>query len=70
MRELQDKLDLASYLIKPVQRLGKYTLLLRDMITCCDSNDPRVVEMKVSYLLRMLRINLYFKFYRKIIATA
>ena len=48
MKELQDKLDLASYLIKPVQRLGKYALLLRDMITCCDAKDPRVVEMKVN----------------------
>ena len=47
MKELQDKLDLASYLIKPVQRLGKYALLLRDMITCCDSKDPRAEEMKV-----------------------
>ena len=27
--ELKDKLNLASYLIKPVQRLGKYALLLR-----------------------------------------
>lgn len=48
MKELEDKLDLASYLIKPVQRLGKYALLLRDMITCCDSKDPRAEEMKVS----------------------
>jgi len=27
--ELGDKLDLGSYLIKPVQRMGKYSLLLR-----------------------------------------
>jgi len=47
MKELKDKLDLASYLIKPVQRLGKYALLLRDMIACCDPKDPRVVEMNV-----------------------
>ena len=48
MKQLNDKLDLASYLIKPVQRLGKYSLLLRDMISCCDPKDPRVSEMKVS----------------------
>ena len=28
-KELGDKLDLASFLIKPVQRMGKYGLLLR-----------------------------------------
>lgn len=28
-KELGDKLDLGSYLIKPVQRMGKYSLLLR-----------------------------------------
>ena len=48
MKALKDKLDLASYLIKPVQRLGKYALLLRDMINCCDPNDPRVKEINVS----------------------
>ena len=51
MKELKDKLDLASYLIKPVQRLGKYSLLLRDIINCCDNKDPRVVEIKVSFLV-------------------
>lgn len=48
MKALKDKLDLASYLIKPVQRLGKYALLLRDMINCCDPKDPRVIEINVS----------------------
>lgn len=28
-KELGDKLDLGSFLIKPVQRMGKYSLLLR-----------------------------------------
>ena len=55
MKELKDKLDLASYLIKPVQRLGKYALLLRDMITCCDPKDPRVVEMKVGIFRFILK---------------
>nr|XP_032833268.1 uncharacterized protein LOC116955990 [Petromyzon marinus] len=30
--ELEDKMDLASYLLKPIQRMSKYALLLRDMI--------------------------------------
>uniref|UniRef100_A0A069DN39 Puratrophin protein n=1 Tax=Clytia hemisphaerica TaxID=252671 RepID=A0A069DN39_9CNID len=49
MRELKDKLDLASYLIKPVQRLGKYSLLLEDMIKCCVEQDPRLVELKKAH---------------------
>ncbi|XP_065065061.1 puratrophin-1-like isoform X2 [Rhopilema esculentum] len=43
--ELKDKLNLASYLIKPVQRLGKYALLLKDMANCCSANDPRMSEL-------------------------
>ncbi|XP_046843410.1 pleckstrin homology domain-containing family G member 4B-like isoform X4 [Xenia sp. Carnegie-2017] len=39
--ELQDKLDLCSYLIKPVQRIGKYALLLQDMI--------KVIEIHSSF---------------------
>lgn len=54
MLELKDKLDLASYLIKPVQRLGKYSLLLRDMISCCDAQDPRVIEMEVRFFALLL----------------
>lgn len=30
--ELNDKMDLASYLLKPVQRMGKYALLLQQLI--------------------------------------
>ncbi|VCW67798.1 unnamed protein product [Gulo gulo] len=30
-RQLGDKMDLASYLLKPVQRVGKYLLLLQDL---------------------------------------
>ena len=48
MKELHDKLDLASYLIKPVQRLGKYALLLKDVMSCCDGKDPRRSEINVS----------------------
>lgn len=30
--ELGDKMDLASYLLKPVQRMGKYALLLQQLM--------------------------------------
>lgn len=30
--ELVDKMDLASYLLKPVQRMGKYALLLQQLV--------------------------------------
>eukprot|EP00062_Callorhinchus_milii_P002863 gi/632939517/ref/XP_007910365.1/ PREDICTED: uncharacterized protein KIAA1755 homolog isoform X2 [Callorhinchus milii] len=33
--ELGDKMDLASYLLKPIQRISKYNLLLKDMIKEC-----------------------------------
>lgn len=56
MLELKDKLDLASYLIKPVQRLGKYSLLLRDMISCCDAQDPRVIEMETAHDLMKFQL--------------
>lgn len=35
--ELQDKMDLASYLLKPVQRMGKYALLLQQLMKACQS---------------------------------
>lgn len=56
-KELGDKLDLGSYLIKPVQRMGKYSLLLRDMIKVLDPGHPKIAELKaaeemVKYQLR------------------
>ncbi|CAG9864587.1 unnamed protein product [Phyllotreta striolata] len=36
--ELGDKMDLASYLLKPVQRMGKYALLLQQMIKACTAS--------------------------------
>ncbi|XP_070135632.1 uncharacterized protein Pura isoform X3 [Drosophila bipectinata] len=35
--QLEDKLDLASYLLKPVQRMGKYALLLQQLVKACRS---------------------------------
>ncbi|XP_067230307.1 quattro isoform X6 [Chanodichthys erythropterus] len=34
---LGDKMDLSSYLLKPVQRISKYSLLLQDMLQECES---------------------------------
>ncbi|MFT7812757.1 pleckstrin homology domain-containing family G member 4B-like isoform X1 [Arapaima gigas] len=36
-RELGDSMDLSSYLLKPVQRISKYNLLLQDMLKECDA---------------------------------
>lgn len=30
-------MDLASYLLKPVQRMGKYALLLQQLVKACNS---------------------------------
>lgn len=38
---------LAAYLIKPVQRITKYQLLLKDLLSCCDEGQG---EIRVSYI--------------------
>nr|XP_019600136.1 PREDICTED: pleckstrin homology domain-containing family G member 4B [Rhinolophus sinicus] len=50
-RALGDKMDLASYLLKPVQRMGKYALLLQDLVqearrrpTC----EPELAELQAA----------------------
>ncbi|XP_071785103.1 puratrophin-1-like isoform X4 [Asterias amurensis] len=45
-RNLHDKMDVASYLLKPVQRLGKYALLLRDLIRECQPSDQELSSLK------------------------
>ncbi|XP_055611891.1 uncharacterized protein LOC129758418 [Uranotaenia lowii] len=46
--ELNDKMDLASYLLKPVQRMGKYALLLQQLMKACSvvqsSANPEILE--------------------------
>nr|XP_006114275.1 pleckstrin homology domain-containing family G member 4B isoform X3 [Pelodiscus sinensis] len=57
-RDLSDKMDLASYLLKPIQRMSKYALLLKDMIKECtktqeqELNDLRAAEEMVKFQLR------------------
>ncbi|XP_043935472.1 puratrophin-1 [Protopterus annectens] len=44
--QLGDKMNLASYLLKPVQRMSKYALLLKDLIKECNESQ----EQELAYL--------------------
>ncbi|XP_051787630.1 uncharacterized protein plekhg4 isoform X1 [Erpetoichthys calabaricus] len=44
--QLEDKMDLASYLLKPIQRMSKYALLLKDLFKECSEAQ----EQELSYL--------------------
>ncbi|ELT89837.1 hypothetical protein CAPTEDRAFT_104869 [Capitella teleta] len=46
--ELQDKLDLASYLLKPVQRMAKYALLLKQLLQLCPEHVPEYSDLKAA----------------------
>ncbi|XP_036359513.1 puratrophin-1-like isoform X2 [Octopus sinensis] len=55
--ELKDKMNLSSYLLRPVQRMGKYALLLKQMIKACpetetEYNDLKSAEEMVKFHLR------------------
>lgn len=44
-------MDLASYLLKPVQRMGKYALLLQDLVKeagRCPAREPELGELKAA----------------------
>ncbi|XP_064641777.1 puratrophin-1-like isoform X2 [Lineus longissimus] len=45
-RQLGDKMDLSSYLLKPVQRMGKYALLLKQIIKECPETEPDFQDLK------------------------
>ena len=49
--ELADQLDLSSYLLKPVQRMTKYALLLQQMLKECRSTDPEHADLTVLDML-------------------
>ncbi|TKS77360.1 Pleckstrin -like proteiny domain-containing family G member 4B [Collichthys lucidus] len=40
-QELGDMMDLSSYLLRPIQRISKYSLLLQDMLTLAGSYRPK-----------------------------
>ncbi|XP_017488800.1 PREDICTED: uncharacterized protein LOC108377030 isoform X3 [Rhagoletis zephyria] len=42
--ELNDKMDLASYLLKPVQRMGKYALLLQQLVKACNAVEGAALQ--------------------------
>ncbi|CAH1179324.1 unnamed protein product [Phaedon cochleariae] len=48
--ELGDKMDLASYLLKPVQRMGKYALLLQQMMKACSASLQDAPERRIQDL--------------------
>lgn len=55
--ELADRMDLASYLLKPVQRMGKYALLLQQLMKASrqdvkDIKDIQEAESMVRFQLR------------------
>ncbi|XP_063266669.1 puratrophin-1 isoform X2 [Prinia subflava] len=56
--QMGDKMDLASYLLKPIQRMSKYALLLKDLIKECSEAQEqelghlRAAEEMVKFQLR------------------
>ncbi|XP_076337007.1 puratrophin-1-like [Tachypleus tridentatus] len=46
--ELGDKMNLASYLLKPVQRMGKYALLLKQLLKECPEREPEHEDLKAA----------------------
>nr|XP_015224056.1 PREDICTED: pleckstrin homology domain-containing family G member 4B-like isoform X2 [Lepisosteus oculatus] len=47
--QLEDKMDLASYLLKPIQRMSKYALLLKDLIKeCSEAQDQELVYLRAA----------------------
>ncbi|XP_068996615.1 pleckstrin homology domain-containing family G member 4B-like [Embiotoca jacksoni] len=42
-QELGDQMDLSSYLLRPIQRISKYSLLLQDMLALASSYRPKDV---------------------------
>ncbi|XP_047737452.1 guanine nucleotide exchange factor DBS isoform X2 [Hyalella azteca] len=55
-RRLQHKLPLGAYLLKPVQRITKYQLLLKDLLQCVEGNDGRdALQEGVDTMLAVLK---------------
>ncbi|KAK6320966.1 hypothetical protein J4Q44_G00079420, partial [Coregonus suidteri] len=55
--QLGDKMDLSSYLLKPVQRISKYSLLLQDMVRECGPNRS-CEEAEVQHALEVIQFQL------------
>ncbi len=48
------KLPLDTYLLKPVQRISKYQLLLKELLKCCQLNDKVIVEKALDSMLEVV----------------
>ncbi|XP_075393339.1 puratrophin-1 isoform X2 [Tenrec ecaudatus] len=48
---LGDRLDLASYLLKPIQRMGKYALLLQELARACGGPVPELGALRAAQSL-------------------
>ncbi|XP_042241133.1 uncharacterized protein LOC121878785 [Homarus americanus] len=44
--ELEDRMDLASYLLKPVQRMGKYALILKQLLKECGRGEENYDDLQ------------------------
>ncbi|XP_010879062.2 uncharacterized protein KIAA1755 isoform X2 [Esox lucius] len=55
--QLGDKMDLSSYLLKPVQRISKYSLLLQDMVKECGPHRLRE-KAEVQHALEVIQFQL------------
>ncbi|KAJ8260086.1 hypothetical protein GJAV_G00176890 [Gymnothorax javanicus] len=55
--ELGDKMDLWSYLLKPVQRISKYSLLLQDMVKECGTEHTHG-RAEIQAALEVIRFHL------------
>lgn len=53
--ELTDKMDLASYLLKPVQRMGKYALLLQQLMKACSCIEVCIIAISFIRHMRLFR---------------
>lgn len=40
-----DKMNLSSYLLKPVQRMGKYALILKQVLKECNDTSPEYQDL-------------------------
>ncbi|KAJ8369627.1 hypothetical protein SKAU_G00096550, partial [Synaphobranchus kaupii] len=57
-RALGDKMDLSSYLLKPVQRISKYSLLLQDMLRECSGPQRGRQRAEIQAALQAVRFQL------------
>uniref|UniRef100_T1JN60 Guanine nucleotide exchange factor DBS n=1 Tax=Strigamia maritima TaxID=126957 RepID=T1JN60_STRMM len=54
-RKLNHRLPLGAYLLKPVQRITKYQLLLKDLVKCNEGRECRELEEALASMLKVLR---------------